>query len=68
MRAVSFLKKKNRFFFELIFFILRNNHILTKVIPYSESRLKKGNAALDIFLDYADVSSYLRFNIDCIIR
>ena len=43
-----------------IFFILRNNHNLTKVIIFSESSLKiKGDDAEETFPDLADLSNYL---------
>ena len=48
-----------------MFFILKNYRILTKVIFFflKKNVKNKGNVDYDIFLDVADVSSYLTFKL-----
>ena len=60
--ASSLVFEEKQVFLNLtIFFILTNNDILTKVIrKYVKS---KGTVALESFLDFLDVTSYLTFKI-----
>ena len=56
-----FLRKIQVLLNKTIFFVSLNNQILTKVIAFSQSTLKKLPQAL--WFDFPDISSYLTFKL-----